>query len=237
MESNQKYIEQVGAFLDNELSGDELTSFNEELARNPELAKELNYQQELVEGIKDNRRAELKARLDNVQIGNGLWSGSAVKIFSGVLIVGGIGFGIYQISTPTSITNEDAPELEVKIQDPPTEQPEQIKEVIVPQENENEITEDTSVETQASEPAITAEKEDDSPVEIETPDVPIPEAFDMDNPSEEDLELPETTLGTEEKTIESKIEIEISRVAIYIIVRPDFNKTFVAHSENRKNKQ
>lgn len=54
-----------------------------------------------------------------------------------------------------------------------------------------------------------ADSEDNTLENIETPNVPQPEAFEMENPAEEELELPETSLGTDEKPIESKFEIEI----------------------------
>jgi hypothetical protein len=209
MNSNQKYFEQVGAFLDNELKGDELTSFNNELASNPELAKELNYQEQLIEGIKKSRHAELKSRLDSIQIGNGFWSGSVVKIATGVLIISGIGFGIYQVSTPETVIENVAPEIEVLNQDAPEEIPDPIIENEIPQEVESDVSKDSSEETQISESTKVADSEDNSLEYIETPNVPQPEAFEMENPAEEELELPENFLGTEEKPMESKFEVEI----------------------------
>ena len=80
--SKNIHFEQVGGFLDNELSPDELIKFNEELSQNPELVKELNFQKELVEGINANRKAELKARLDSINVGGGLPSStiSTIKV-------------------------------------------------------------------------------------------------------------------------------------------------------------
>ena len=129
--SNSNYIEKVGAFLDNELDGDELVRFNEDLAQNPALVEELNFQKELIEGIKNNRRTELKARLDNVQIGNGFWSGTAVKLVSGVVIVAGIGYGIFELSnSPDSPDSNEMQTTEVTSldQDTSSEVPEQTPE-------------------------------------------------------------------------------------------------------------
>lgn len=211
MNSNQKYFEQVGAFLDNELKGNELASFNNELANNPELVKELTFQKELVEGIKQNRHAELKARLESIQVGPGFWSGSIVKIATGVLIVGGIGFGIYQVSTPDIVIENDSPKLETQNldTDSPENLPEPIVEEEIPVEAEEEVIIESTEEIQTIEPVQSTDSEKNTTENIETPSVPQPEAFEMENTSEEDLELPETTLGSDEKPIESKFEIEI----------------------------
>ena len=56
MSGNTNYIDQVGAFLDNELSGEDLANFNKELSSNPELVKELDFQKELIEGYQDDTK-------------------------------------------------------------------------------------------------------------------------------------------------------------------------------------
>lgn len=213
--SNKSYFEQVGAFLDNELNDEELAKFNEELANNPELVKELNYQKELIAGIKSYRHSELKARLDNVPVGTGFWSGSMVKILSGAVIVAGIGYGVYEFSftkepamdqktqntetvddTPAVLDNKSASE---KVQALDTEDDKPIEREEPKESDESGI----AAETEKKVPNTKADQ-------ITTPVVPVPDSFEMENPAEEDLNLPKKTLGVEsDEPIDSKLEIEV----------------------------
>jgi hypothetical protein len=94
MDNNNSYIELVGAYLDGELVGDELASFESELNSNASLSAEVESQSEIINGIKEARKAELIARLDNIPISSGGTSTSVLtKFVAGVVILGGIGFG------------------------------------------------------------------------------------------------------------------------------------------------
>lgn len=212
--SKNIYLEQVGGFLDNELSPDELVKFNEELSRNPELVKELNFQKELVEGINANRKAELKARLDSINVGGGLSSSSisTIKVISGVVIVGAIGFAIFDFTK--SSENDLTPVVEntVPVEDPelktnePTERNDQ-SETESKKETGKALNQDPA-KTSVDQTQTTQPKND----EDSTPIIPEPvEAFEPTNESgtEEDLILPESILGINQNTNKSNLEVEI----------------------------
>jgi hypothetical protein len=58
----------IEAYLRNELSPLEKKSFENEMGTNPHLAEEVAFQSDLIQAIQMNRKAELKARLQNVKV-------------------------------------------------------------------------------------------------------------------------------------------------------------------------
>ncbi|MFY0687077.1 MAG: hypothetical protein JXQ90_07930 [Cyclobacteriaceae bacterium] len=129
--------------IDNYLSGrmghEERQSFEADLKSDPSLAQEVQWQEQIIEGIKDARKAQLKARLQGVEVAPNAWEGfihsGLAKVSAGVLIVGTIGAGIYLMQPEETIepveTMEQIVELETSL--PPTEtteetEPTQLKE-------------------------------------------------------------------------------------------------------------
>jgi len=212
--SKNIYLEQVGGFLDNELSPDELVKFNEELSRNPELVKELKFQKELVEGINANRKAELKARLDSIDVGGGLSSSSisTIKVVSGVVIVGVIGFAIFDFTR--SSENESTAEVEITIpaEDPELKTNESTAGIDQSKTDSNEKIQEAQDQTPARSSVDQTPKTEPENDEDSTPIIPKPvEAFEPTNESgtEDDLILPESNLGVDESTEKSNLEVEI----------------------------
>jgi len=210
MSETSKYYDLVGAYLDNELEGDQLDDFNKELTGNPDLKRELEFQQQLIEGIKASRRLELKSRLDNITVGRPSTTGSVIKILSGVVIVAGIGFGIYNF-----ILKEEVPQQEIYISEADIlEEPKQEEEPAVNETGSNPVEEEQiQEETPASERVKSVEippKQEAKSTEVITPDVPEPiEDFAPDNIDDEDLDVPSKNLGLTEAGVEPSLEVEI----------------------------
>ena len=61
-------FEKVEAYFNNELNDSEKNDFLNEVESNAELKSEYNFQNEVINGIKEARKAELKAMLDKVPI-------------------------------------------------------------------------------------------------------------------------------------------------------------------------
>ncbi len=210
MSDNKTYLEQVGAYLDGELIGDELTLFESELNSNQSLSSEVELQKELIEGIKAARKAELIARLENIPISSGAVStGVLTKFIAGALILGGIGFGTYQFIKPepqeTIVEKSLNPvkEIEEKIQDP------------IPSGKVEEKTETKSDDTTPNQSKVEEENEqvvikDETEFipEIIVPVVPDPSEV-IDNVIEEDLEIPKAEIGTPDISENSTMEVEI----------------------------
>lgn len=106
MSKGLSYEQLVGQYLDNEMSEAQRTDFENQLQGNPELNRELQFQRELINGVKDFRRFELKARLENIPIYTPVYQTIAFKAVAVVAITAGIGFGTYYLMNKT---NESAP--------------------------------------------------------------------------------------------------------------------------------
>ena len=80
--------ELINAYLDNELSTADRTSFEQRLEGDSELQQELALQKDIIEGIRMARKAELKQMLNNVPVGQApFWStGKIVSVLAIVAI-------------------------------------------------------------------------------------------------------------------------------------------------------
>ena len=84
----------IEEYLNGTLSNDQMEGFELKLEQDPEFKREFDFQNDIIESLKNTRKAELKARLNDVQIGSGIGSGSTgsiVKISSGVIIIAAVG--------------------------------------------------------------------------------------------------------------------------------------------------
>jgi len=74
MLSNNQYSEQIEAYLKGELSPESASVLENEIANNPILSNELDLQKSIIETIKESRKAELKTRLNNIDLQSGAQS-------------------------------------------------------------------------------------------------------------------------------------------------------------------
>ena len=79
MNKNLTNEEFVSGYLDNELSEVKHLEFENELLHNSELKEELNFQQDLINGIKEERRLKLKSRLDQIPVNTPFYQTIAFK--------------------------------------------------------------------------------------------------------------------------------------------------------------
>jgi tetratricopeptide (TPR) repeat protein len=63
---NNNKQENIDAFLLGELKGEELNDFNEMIKQNPDMAKELRFQAEVMESIRDEKKLALRETLNEV---------------------------------------------------------------------------------------------------------------------------------------------------------------------------
>ena len=82
MNKNQTNEEFVSNYLDNELSDIDRLDFENKLLHDSELREEYNFQKDLVNGIKEARRLELKSRLSNIPINTPLYQTIGFKAVS-----------------------------------------------------------------------------------------------------------------------------------------------------------
>ena len=108
---NIKRTELIDAYLRNELGSGEIEAFESQLAGDPSLQEELGFQQQVIKGLGDFRKAELKSRLTAINISTPWWevgqflNPGLVKLTSAIVTATLIGTGIYYI------TQDSNPEL------------------------------------------------------------------------------------------------------------------------------
>ena len=115
--SNQ--IETIDAYLKGELSPEEARVFESQLKTDPKLSEELAFQKQVVSGIQQARKLQLKNRLAQVDVAGASVSGQAtwIKVVGGVAIATIIGVATWQLLPDESATVQigeiDAPTQEV----------------------------------------------------------------------------------------------------------------------------
>ena len=139
MSNQHNYTDMIDAYLTGQLNQEDSSRLMERLEQDPALKDEFLLQQDMVQSLQAHRRNELKARLNNIEVGTGssFAGAGALKMVAGTALVALIGTGIYfsfnnsasqedRDITPIEITAQDISDLsstnlpeipEVKIQD------------------------------------------------------------------------------------------------------------------------
>ena len=206
----------VGSYLDNEMSEIQRLEFENQLLHDSELREEYNLQKELVDGIKEVRRLELKARLDNIPINTPLYQTIGFKSVVVASITAGIGFGAYYLMDQ----NEDLPLSEIDItqkqeivsqaeEDIP-EMPEAITPVIDEKDKTQQKTEVVKQE-KVSEPVAKNEmpKEEAAVIQPNVIEPDVVEAFEEEDFASEEIVVENqiNDLENVKENVESTVEI------------------------------
>ncbi|MGI9542175.1 MAG: hypothetical protein ACR2MX_02890 [Cyclobacteriaceae bacterium] len=109
MSKEQTTIELIESYLENTMSPEARESFENLLQQDPVVRSEFEVQQQLVNSIKEFRRAELKAQLNNVTVGVGPAALLSLKTAAIITITAIVGLGtfLYLQKEDTSITKID----------------------------------------------------------------------------------------------------------------------------------
>ena len=102
MNKNLTNEEFVNRYLDNELSEIERLDFENKILHDSELREEYNFQKDLIEGIKETRRLELKSRLSNIPINTPLYQTIGFKAVAIASITASVGIGAYYLFSNTN---------------------------------------------------------------------------------------------------------------------------------------
>ena len=110
--TNSNYSNLVERYLDGEMSKQEMADFEQMRSQDPLLNSEFHSQQEIINGVKAFRKAELKTRLGNVDVTPGLFQAAAgntaVQATSVVLLTGAVFVGSYiWVESPDEIETID----------------------------------------------------------------------------------------------------------------------------------
>ncbi|VXD12815.1 hypothetical protein [Marinoscillum sp. 108] len=218
---------QIDSYLRNELSSSELSAFEAEMSNNPELMDQVRFEQTVVEGISQYRKAELKARLDAIEIGSGwmgigqLGSSALVKSVGGVLVASLVGVSAYFVFTAEE--NITSPEIieSIEITSPKQSESYQFefpelsvqKVSSVVSESSPNVAEKSSATSDEKVKALPTVQKSVASVDEETEFVPVVDLPDLGELSEEkglkieDANLPEMN---EMDVVSSKGESPIS---------------------------
>lgn len=194
----------INSYFEGAMTEVEKQDFLNLVSTDPLLKKEFDFQHEVIEGLKNARIAELKARLDNVAVGGG-YSGSIISkvaLVGGVALVAGLAFYFSQSSTDTI---EVAPKEVVEdVSNLISEQPEQ--EDGVSEESSNTLAEEPKTE---EEPIHITSRKPAKKEEVEINKPQLVEPLDLTEEGDEDLEAPEAVLNEKSETGNPVIDVEI----------------------------
>ncbi len=238
MNFNQPSEELIELYLRGELSPAESSALESQLSGDPELSRQVSFQKDITRGIGEYRKAQLKARLDLIEVApapfsvGALGSNAIYKMVGGVAVVSLVGIGIYfypygqspsevvPVEISTTTVAETLPEI------PEVVFP-QVADVVAVKPEETKAIH-SIVENNQAEP--TRQEEDFSPAVA---------APNLENVSDKSfnavkVELPESVAETattasaepvEVKTIESSGEIRYKYFEGDLYLYGDFKKT------------
>jgi len=117
---NNHLQEKIDNYHSGRMTPEERVSFENEMVKDPSLASESNFQKDIIDGLKDYRKTQLKARLNAIEI-TPTWiefaqQSTLLKSFGGVAIATVIGVGVYFYTEPDAKPNEE--EGEIRIESP-----------------------------------------------------------------------------------------------------------------------
>lgn len=112
MDSTQ--LQQIEAYLSGQMTPEELSKFESLLEVNPELQQQLNFQTDVINGVGQFRKNELKARLEALDPTPAWWTIAHLspvgQFIGGSVVVGALGIGTFFIVNPS---NSDQTAVEV----------------------------------------------------------------------------------------------------------------------------
>ncbi len=167
-------FELIDDYLSNRLTGAEKEAFEKQLGNDPALKSDLDFQKQVIEGIRTARATELKAMLSKVPVGGTTISMdfSVMKMAAGIIGAGVVGAAIYFYTTHGELPpfNKVATDLNQKTEEIQKQEPakqdktevapdsNEIKETIVPENKEQKKESVKPEQKQKQEPIKAAEK-------------------------------------------------------------------------------
>ncbi|UII26968.1 hypothetical protein LVD15_00595 [Fulvivirga maritima] len=140
-------VEKIDAYFGNEMTEAEKMDFENSVQNDPSLKKEFEFQNDIVNALRENRKAELKAMLNKVPVSGSMSAGSSFSVGKiASLIVGAaiMGISVY------FLTNSDAAESTATISTTENQpvKPETLLEPAISNEKSNSDEELISIESE-----------------------------------------------------------------------------------------
>ena len=160
-------FELIDDYLANRLQEQDRKAFEQQLEGDPALKEEVEFQKQVVEGVRHARTVELKTMLNNVPLGGSNWSGG--KIAAGVISAGIIATTLY-------FYMNDDPQVIVPVEETQQEiiQPDQIDKASDPvsiptNEGDKEVTSDNDKSLKEKSPEVKGK----TPTPVRKPDIQL----------------------------------------------------------------
>lgn len=162
MSKETDLFEQIELYLTDQLSEGDRTQFETQLQQDPLLKEELQFQEDIIQSVRNHRTAQLKSRLNNIEPpgpGMGETTAGGLKLAGSVLAMAAIGVGAYFYLQEPEAVLETTPQIEQSAPQP---------EAIIPSEVDPSIgveaknIEEIPVPEVKQEVAETAERTQDS---------------------------------------------------------------------------
>ena len=101
---NTRLQDKIDQYHAGRMNSNEIDSFEKEIASDPSLQSESDFQGDIINGLKDFRRMELKARLSSIDV-SPVWydfvqQSTLLKSFGGVAVATIIGSGVFFLAEP-----------------------------------------------------------------------------------------------------------------------------------------
>jgi hypothetical protein len=222
--------ELINAYLDNELNEAERLQFEERLRLEPDLKEELSLHEDIIEGIRNTRKAELKHRLNQVDVG-GHSGWSTAQVLGTIAIIAAGVTAVYFLypenesqnnieTTRETVNNELRSDESIE---KPAEVIQAEKEDIestqtVDEPEEAEVYSDKNVAVEENQEVTTGEAErqpeDKRPV--------VAPSFDNGDAERSDVKAPDGAILGEMVTGDSRVDVEVIRN----MPNRDFHYTF-----------
>lgn len=195
----ERDFELLDDYLANRMPVEERAAFEQKIATEPELIKELKLQQGVVESLRKARAAELKNILNNVPVPP-VGTSLVTKVTIGIAVSALVATTLYFTLSEESVTMEaeaPAPAIETPVT-PPVENPEQSEQPIATEEEKKDAAKTEKKTTKKS------RKKNQNPVVVEPKiDVfdPTAELEENNNTTEGDLLSEADEIATSKSTI------------------------------------
>ena len=203
--------ERIEAYFNNELTESDRQQLMQDVNSDASLKSEYQFQQGVIDGIKDYRKKELIARLDDIQIAS-TGQSLLLKTLGIVGIVSVVTVGTYMWVNQTNdqpLTADAVNNTEQLVAQPEETQEAATTDITKGLTNEDETTTESVVEKTEKEPALASTKDKATPV---IPDVIIPEVQEPESVSsvnvDEDLSAPEA-MASSTIRLRSSTDVEV----------------------------
>ena len=222
MNKNLNVEELVSRYLEGEMTELEKINFENQLANNSTIQEEFQFQQDIIKGIEENRKAELKARLDQISIpSSNIYQNIWLKVAALITITTMIGFGAYVTvfdqenseneANPITLnveTNEDVSPEVPEMPEPIIEEESPVEEIVIEKE---EKTKKNSKKEKSNEEATASNKEVTEV--IPSPTIVKPEAVEVIadekiDHKDDSFEISNNSLNDIKDVFENKVEVE-----------------------------